>query len=956
MIETIATSSVLIIAIVLLRYVFKGKIKWCLQYALWLLVALRLLFPFSFMESSWSVLNVADINSQAERIDAPVYVFLTEHPDLVNFIADADTNIVANDPASSGYLVQNNETGTLTRYAAKTSWGDILRTFWLIGAITVGLWFAIQNWVLYRRLRKTGKPVVDIPTRRLPVYLTPCIVSPCLFGLFRPAVYLTPVSVADTPTVTYILAHEETHFHHGDHIWSYLRCLCLALYWFNPLVWWAAVLSRRDCELACDEGALHRLGDEHRKAYGNTLINMIVSRTKPADLLCGATTMTSGKSGIKERITMIAKKPKMLLSTLIGVVLLVALIAGCTFTGANKDEDVATPLTDEELAYFNGDEFFNGESYPNIRNQFLSSLYDSPEQIDLFQLFYCGSGLDESIADTEIADVIAYNGWNIPPDCACQKISRANMDAVLTGNMGLTLADTDGIGLEDFTYLAEYDAYYHYHGDTNYRGTITFSAGEREGDLIRLYYTDTYMADGDKVLTLREKNGKYLFVSNRTAEDAATIESVADPEGIIADDIDVPNAVLSAAKNYVQQDYQYWCNSTGYYRMVDGEEQMIGEPAVYDNWRIEGISLEYTYTDLNGQPLSNFQMAGDAAWQALDIYRLDYRIHTLTPDKVVLAGGMDLDEDGWLLPTYPESTYLYFAISNGEPQYLFMLMENDCFPGNEVFTNDIIYRLTASKEAHVEALTHLQSLFNDGESAIWYEAADKSRLPDSIPEERAKARGWEVQNTGRYEVLFDCIWEYQKKFTYPTGAYLCLGDSPDTCFQFFLNSDLVLWRDGDNVTAWRAGENIYSWPLTAGNGATLPGAMMLEFSGYEIDIANVTIPEKTGEAAADTVTRFLDAYGTQLKNVSPENIYYTTDFRVTDISKIETKNNRILAWFGMAVQPPEEIYESTYWWAGNSGNGEGELEGWIVMSREIIIEQTDGVWHCTDFGTGGASL
>ena len=66
----------------------------------------------------------------------------------------------------------------------------------------------------------------------------------------------------------YALAHELTHYRHLDHIWSLVRLVCLALWWFHPLVWAAAWLSRRDGELACDEGVLERLGSEHRLPYG----------------------------------------------------------------------------------------------------------------------------------------------------------------------------------------------------------------------------------------------------------------------------------------------------------------------------------------------------------------------------------------------------------------------------------------------------------------------------------------------------------------------------------------------------------------------------------------------------------------------------------------------------------------------------------------------------------------
>ncbi len=180
-----------------------------------------------------------------------------------------------------------------------------------------------------------------------------------------------------------------------------------------------------------------------------------------------------------------------------------------------------TPLAEDELAYFNGDSFFNGE-YLNIRNQFLSSLYEEPGDIDLFGLFYCGSGITETITEDELTAVMAKSGIegsieDLP--CPCEKISRSNMDKILKEYMDLTLADTNKIGLENFVYLQEYDAYYFFHGDTNYRGNIKFFGGERKNDIIWLFYDDEFFGDGRKVLTLREKNGAYLFVANQISGD-----------------------------------------------------------------------------------------------------------------------------------------------------------------------------------------------------------------------------------------------------------------------------------------------------------------------------------------------------------------------------------------------------------------------------------------------------
>ena len=204
-----------------------------------------------------------------------------------------------------------------------------------------------------------------------------------------------------------------------------------------------------------------------------------------------------------------------------------ALICAMTFlVGCEKQkiaETVSTeaaPLTEEELAYFNGDSFFNGD-YLNIRNQFLSSIYDEPADIDLFELFYCGSGSVETITEDELKAVMKINGFTGNIDdlpCGCDKISRSVIDKVLTDFMGITLADTNKIGLDHFVYLSQYDAYYHFHGDTNYRGKINFSKGDREGDIVRLFYNDEFICDGYKVLTLQERNSTYLFVSNQKAE------------------------------------------------------------------------------------------------------------------------------------------------------------------------------------------------------------------------------------------------------------------------------------------------------------------------------------------------------------------------------------------------------------------------------------------------------
>ena len=115
--------------------------------------------------------------------------------------------------------------------------------------------------------------------------------------------------------------------------------MCLAVHWYNPLVWCAAILSRSDAELACDEATIRRLGESERAEYGRTLLRLTCE--KRSAIVNIATTMTGSGRSIRERIALIVKKPKMAVYTLIAVILIAAIAVGCTFTGAKNDNTEA---------------------------------------------------------------------------------------------------------------------------------------------------------------------------------------------------------------------------------------------------------------------------------------------------------------------------------------------------------------------------------------------------------------------------------------------------------------------------------------------------------------------------------------------------------------------------------------------------------------------------------------
>ena len=342
MMQWIVSSSVLILVVIALRYVLRGKLSLRMQYALWLLVLVRLLVPVSFGASDLSVMNAVP-----ER--APTVQQGTDRQDIVGERNDAPANAgTVGIPAQSMNeaappdLVQNVTTATVTAPTVeKTDWARIAKTVWLAGAAALGLVFLAVNLRFGKKLRRSRERVEETDAC-LPVYESGETDTPCLFGVAKPSIYVTPDTRTEAETLRYALAHEQTHYRHGDNLWAVLRGVCLALHWYNPLVWWAAELSRRDAELACDEATIRRIGESERAAYGRTLIRMTCEK-RPA-LLVTATMMTDSGKGLKERISLLVKKPKTAAYTAVAVLLIAGLSVACTFTGGRENAELAEPF------------------------------------------------------------------------------------------------------------------------------------------------------------------------------------------------------------------------------------------------------------------------------------------------------------------------------------------------------------------------------------------------------------------------------------------------------------------------------------------------------------------------------------------------------------------------------------------------------------------------------------
>ena len=143
-------------------------------------------------------------------------------------------------PDSFGYARLEDEGRTIIRYTEKVSLMELLGWIWAAGAAVMAVVLIIANVRFTIRLRRVRRPLKGT-SAPVPVYTAMGLPSPCLVGLFCPAVYVPGEAAANPATLRHVLAHELTHYSHRDHLWSVLRGVALAVHWWNPLVWLAVV-------------------------------------------------------------------------------------------------------------------------------------------------------------------------------------------------------------------------------------------------------------------------------------------------------------------------------------------------------------------------------------------------------------------------------------------------------------------------------------------------------------------------------------------------------------------------------------------------------------------------------------------------------------------------------------------------------------------------------------------
>lgn len=337
----------LILAILVWRLLLHKAPKWCIC-ALWSLVAVRLLVPFtiesplSLLPRTGFVLSEANRASEAaaatEQDLAPAYI--TEDPVLISAPV-ADAPVIATpsakvDQAPAKLSMQ----GILGFLRANAT---LLSILWLIGACLM----FFQAMLRYIRLKKSVSVFLEPSpegysslAENLTVRECDEVKTPFLLGVFRPIVYV-PANL-DQETLRYVLLHETAHLKRRDHWWKPLGYVLLSVYWFHPLCWVAYLLFCRDVEAACDEKVVQDLDHGGIAAYSEALLACAVPRRNVT-----ACPLAFGETNVKNRIKNILnyKKPAFWLT--IGAIAVLVILAICFLTNPKSSKEEGEPTSQE---------------------------------------------------------------------------------------------------------------------------------------------------------------------------------------------------------------------------------------------------------------------------------------------------------------------------------------------------------------------------------------------------------------------------------------------------------------------------------------------------------------------------------------------------------------------------------------------------------------------------------
>jgi beta-lactamase regulating signal transducer with metallopeptidase domain len=265
------TASYVILIVILVRLLLKKAPKY-ISYTLWIVVAFRLIIPFT-LESSYSLMP-----SKSNVDYIPHDIIYQGNPQINSGVDRIDTFVNNSLPAPTIEASVN----PLQIYI------KIGAYIWLLVIGSLLIYSYVSILILKSRLKKAQLIEKNI-------FEAKNIRTPFVLGIIRPRIYL-PAGLTKEEQ-DYIILHEQTHINRKDHIVKMLAYLILSIHWFNPLVWIAFRLMSIDMELSCDERVLRKMDKDIKKTYANSLLSLNTKKH-----ILNGSPLAFGEGNVKTRI------------------------------------------------------------------------------------------------------------------------------------------------------------------------------------------------------------------------------------------------------------------------------------------------------------------------------------------------------------------------------------------------------------------------------------------------------------------------------------------------------------------------------------------------------------------------------------------------------------------------------------------------------------------------------
>ncbi|WDV45830.1 M56 family metallopeptidase [Clostridiaceae bacterium M8S5] len=332
------TSSIVALAILMLRQIAKKKLNIRYIYLLIVLAILRfclIIVP----ESPISILSIIPNYDKIEKAIPDGMVIAHNYEKTHTNQNSTENNIQKNYNKNATISLDRD----IHKDKPKTSLEirEILAMIWIGGVILMVLATIILQLrvrlQLYNSKMLSDARLMDIVEeckdslgikRHVRVFIGDKFNSPCITGIFKPCIYY-PCSLIDidVDSLKNIILHELSHFKRRDLITNNIVLLAVSLHWFNPIMWILMMVYRMDVELACDSYVLNRLGEKNAVSYGSTILQVAklnLDNTRRIGVVCY---FSSSAKQLERRIRLIKKyKSKSIKVT--AVVLLGSIIIG----------------------------------------------------------------------------------------------------------------------------------------------------------------------------------------------------------------------------------------------------------------------------------------------------------------------------------------------------------------------------------------------------------------------------------------------------------------------------------------------------------------------------------------------------------------------------------------------------------------------------------------------------